>query len=234
MTPASQFHRHAGSYDRYNIVQTRVARYLASRVAGEFGRIADIGCGSGGFFRAWGRPFSAYLAIDIAPGMLARHPDGPGVEKIRGDFDDGALYGRIEAWRPDLVVSSSALQWSKDLDAALGRIADLGRPVALALFCDGTFASLRQAAQTPSPIRGREETISLLAKHFDAHIGELRYRLYFQDKLALFRYIKRSGVSGGRRMLDYGAARRLVREYPHSFLEFEIVYAVSRAVFTGL
>ncbi len=230
MTPHLQFRRHAKSYDRYNIIQTRVARELACRIPRPFAHIVDLGCGSGGFFRAYEHPFTSYLAVDIAPEMLARHPQTEGVEKWVGDFDDAGLYERLAARPVGLVVSASALQWSKDLGTTLGRIAALRRPVALAIFTDGTFASIRRLTGTPSPIRSREETEALLREHFDAEIDMLSYKLHFPDTLSMLRYIKRSGVSGGARMLSYGQTRALLERYPHDYLEFEIVLAVSRGL----
>jgi malonyl-CoA O-methyltransferase len=231
MKPHLQFRRHAGSYERYNLIQTRVARALAKKVAGPFGRIVDLGCGSGGFFRAYEHPFTHYLAVDIAPEMLAHHPEGKGVEKMRGDFNDPALFEALAEREFDLLVSSSALQWAKDLDWTLARIASLGRPVALAIFTDGTFRSLRRVTGSASPIRSREATEEMLRRHFDVRIDILKYELYFDDTLAMLRYIKRSGVSGGRRLLDYAATKRLLAGYPLPYLEFEIVTAVSEEIF---
>jgi len=231
MKPHLQFRRHAGSYDRYNLIQTRVARALAKKIGRPISRIVDLGCGSGGFFRAYEHPFTCYLAVDVAPEMVARHPRKSGVETMVGDFDDPELFRMLRQREFDLLVSASALQWSKDLDTALARIASLRKPVALALFTSGTFETLRRVAGTPSPIRSRAETTALLTRHLpDARIGFLRYRLYFRDTLAMLRYIKRSGVSGGIARLRYKETRRLLAEYPLRYLEFEVVTAVSRAI----
>jgi malonyl-CoA O-methyltransferase len=227
MTPHLQFRHHAESYERYNLIQTRVARALAGKVAGPFQRIVDLGCGGGAFFRAYERPFTSYLAVDIAPEMLARHPGGDKVERMVGDFDDPALFEALAKREFDLLVSSSALQWAKDLDWTLARIASLGRPVALAIFTDGTFRSLREVTGSTSPIRSREATEELLRRHFDVEIDILKYELYFDDTLAMLRYIKRSGVSGGRRLLDYAGTKKLLADYPLPYLEFEVVRAVS-------
>ena len=227
MTPHQQFTRHAESYDRYNMIQTRVARALADSIRTRPRHLVDLGCGSGGFFRAWGRPFTSYLAIDLSSRMLARHPDAPGVKKQVGDFNDPALFEDLARRDFDLLVSSSALQWSKDLDATLAGIAALGKPVALTIFTDGTFRSLRQVTGSPSPIRSWEESVASLRRHLDVRIDRLSYRLYFDDTLAMLRYIKRSGVSGGRKMLTLKETRRLLEAYTLPYLEFEVIRALS-------
>ena len=227
MQPHREFRRFASDYGRYSLIQDRVAKALASKIEKPFEKIVDLGCGSGGFFRAYEHPFTRYCAVDLAPQMLSLHPGGEGVQKLEGDFDDPRLYSRLGKEDFDLLVSSSALQWSRDLDLALQRIAALGLPVALAVFTSGTFASLHSAAGTVSPIRSKDETVAAIERNFDAEIDILRYELYFSDRLSMLRYIKRSGVSGGRRQLTFAQTKKILQEYTLPYLEFEVVRAVT-------
>ena len=227
MQPHREFRRFASDYGRYSLIQDRVAKALASKIEKPFEKIVDLGCGSGGFFRAYEHPFTRYCAVDLAPQMLSLHPGGEGVQKLEGDFDDPRLYSRLGEEDFDLLVSSSALQWSRDLDLALQHIAALGLPVALAIFTSGTFASLHSAAGTVSPIRSKDETVAAIERNFDAEIDILRYELYFSDRLSMLRYIKRSGVSGGRRQLTFAQTKKILQEYTLPYLEFEVVRAVT-------
>ncbi len=227
MQPHREFRRFASDYGRYSLIQDRVAKALVSKIEKPFEKIVDLGCGSGGFFRAYEHPFTRYCAVDLAPQMLSLHPGGEGVQKLVGDFDDPRLYSRLGEEDFDLLVSSSALQWSRNLDLALQRIAALGLPVALAVFTSGTFASLHSAAGTVSPIRSKEETVAAIERNFDAEIDILRYELYFSDRLSMLRYIKRSGVSGGRRQLTFAQTKKILQEYTLPYLEFEVVRAVT-------
>ncbi|WP_456449480.1 methyltransferase [Hydrogenimonas sp.] len=230
MAAHKEFRRFAASYGRYNLIQARVARALVSKIDRPYPIVVDLGCGSGGLFQAYEQPFTKYWAIDAAPEMLALHPSDPRVEKMVGNFDDASLFETLETLDFDLLVSSSALQWSADLDWTLERISSLKRPAAMAIFTSGTFASLRRVTGTPSPIRSARETIDLLERHFDATIDILHYRLYFRDTLSMLRYIKRSGVSGGERHLPYGAIKRVIENYRLPYLEFEVVRAMTRAI----
>ncbi len=226
MQHLKEFSRFAEHYGRYSLVQQRVAKVLADRI-GPYGRIVDIGCGGGAFFKAYKHPFISYFAVDLSPRMLQLHPDGDGVRKIVGNFDDPELYGYLRSLDFDILVSSSALQWSGDLALTLSRIASLKKPTVLAIFTSGTFATLHAVAGTSSPIRSKEETIDAIRSSFDAKIETLLYRLYFRDTLSMLRYIKRSGVSGGQKRLTYNQTRRVLKEYPLSYLEFEIVSALA-------
>ncbi len=230
MSHHREFGRYAPSYERYRLIQARVAASLASTIKKSYSHVVDLGCGSGGFFRAYERPFTKYFAIDLSPEMLALHPDGEGVEKWLGDFNDPSLYERLKKEPVDLVISASSLQWSEDLDATLASIASLEAPVALAIFTAGTFRTLHEIAGVPSPIRDARKTVAALRRHFDLQIDILKYELYFKDPLSMLRYIKRSGVSGGRRRLGVGALKKVMARYPHAYLEFEVVRAVSAGI----
>jgi len=73
-------------------------------------------------------------------------------------------------------------------------------------------------------LRDKEEVNRLQKKYFNANFEILEYKLEFESVREMFRYIKRSGVSGSRNVLSYTQTKKLMREYPLSFLEFEIVF----------
>jgi len=228
MTSHKEFQRFAKTYSRYSLIQARVAEALASKISGNFSHIVDLGCGSGGFFNAYKKTFVSYLAIDIAPEMTAIHPTANGVETMVGDFNDPKLFEVLKKREFDLIVSSSALQWSQNLDWTLSQIVSFKKPVALSLFTSGTFKTLHNIAGISSPIRSKDETVRLLQKHFDVKIDTLEFRLYFSDRLSMLRYIKQSGVSGGKRKLSITQTRKILRDYPLSYLQFEVVLAVGK------
>ena len=225
MASHKEFQRFAKTYSRYSLIQARVAKALANKISGNFSYVVDLGCGSGGFFNAYKKPFVSYLAIDISPEMLEIHPTANGAETMIGNFNDSKLFEALKKREFELIVSSSALQWSQNLDWTLSQIASFKRPVALSLFTSGTFKTLHEIVGISSPIRSKEETVRLLQKHFNVKIDTLKFKLYFSDKLSMLRYIKQSGVSGGKRKLSITQTRKILRDYPLFFLEFEVVIA---------
>jgi malonyl-CoA O-methyltransferase len=56
------------------------------------------------------------------------------------------------------------------------------------------------------------------------------YRLKFEDNLSKFRYIKNSGVSGGERKLSFKDTKRLIENYPHKYLEFEVMFVWGKSI----
>ena len=228
MKAVKEFSRFASSYGHYSIIQRQAAEYLVSWIEEkEIGGVLDLGCGNGEIFRQIGKrglKFDAFLGVDLAESMLDLHPRDGRIRCLQGDFNDMDFLDTLSDYDPDTVISSSALQWSHDLDGTLGVLSRVGTRSYFSIFTSGTFATLHRTAGIVSPIRSFEETERILENHY--RIGRLervRYRLYFDSKEEIFRYIKRSGVSGGEARLSYRQIRRLMEEYPLDYLEYEIL-----------
>ena len=52
----------------------------------------------------------------------------------------------------------------------------------------------------------------------------MNYKLEFEDTREMFKYIKKSGVSGSRNELSYKQIKALMEQYPLNYLEFEVVF----------
>ncbi len=217
------FSQNADAYERVNIIQKRVLDALVARIDDAPARILDIGCGSGGLYKAIDWPVESFVGVDFAEGMLALHPQADNVTLMLQDFNAPSLFDVLSTYRFDRIVSSSALQWAKDLDGVLANIAALNTPVSLAIFTANTFKTLYETAGLPPLLRSREETVALLEKHFDGEIEIVEYTLDFPSVREMFRYMKKSGVGAGRNVLGYAQMKRLMEAYPLGYLEYEIV-----------
>ncbi|MEO1938628.1 MAG: methyltransferase, partial [Sulfurimonas sp.] len=123
------------------------------------------------------------------------------------------------------VISASALQWAEDLERTFSSIASLNAPVALAIFSANTFKTLNDTANLPPLLRSRETLEELKKRYFpDALFEVMEYKLEFENVRDIFRYIKRSGVSGSRKVLSYKETKELMQQYPNNILEFEVVF----------
>jgi len=63
--------------------------------------------------------------------------------------------------------------------------------------------------------------------YWDIDYEVQNYKLYFQDNISKFRYIKNSGVSGGDAKLSYKDTKSLIDNYPYDYLEFEVLFIMS-------
>ncbi len=229
MRAVKEFSRFAETYSRYNIIQRQVAqRLVCDFMPRGPGRILDLGCGEGEIFRQLsGRqiPFGRLFAVDLSQKMLMLHPRDNRVQLLQGDFDDLGFLESLKREKIDTVLSASALQWSGDLERTAETLSGIGNRAAFAIFTSGTFRTLHHCAGTTSPIRSYETVEMILQQHYEfERIEKVEYRLRFEDPQAIFRYIKRSGVSGGEARLHYRQTRRLIESYPLDYLEFELLF----------
>jgi malonyl-CoA O-methyltransferase len=222
MRVKQEFSRFATEYEQYNIIQQRVAKKLIDDMHDKPKRVLDLGCGSGTVYKLIEWELQHYTAIDFSESMLQRHPKADHITCKLCDFNSEEFLDEEQEY--DRIISASALQWSEDLDSVFKKIAALKRPVSLAIFTCKTFHTIYELADLEPILRSSEEIMALSKKHFDAEYELVEYTLAFQSTTEMFRYIKKSGVSGGRRVLNFKQTKKLMREYPHDYLEFEVLF----------
>ena len=225
---AQEFSRFAGTYGQHNRIQAKVAEKLVSMLPEKaYDSIVDIGCGSGEVYRnlkTRNIAFDSFTAMDISAEMLHHHPSDSSISKVLGDFNLSESLSQLPRKRYDLLLSASALQWSSDLDLTLPLLADLSDHCYFAIFTSGTFRSLHRYAGITSPIRSESLLKEKIALYYDASFETVRYTLPFDSVYKMLRYIKESGTSGGERHLSYAQTKHLLENYPHNYLEFEVLF----------
>lgn len=121
------FNKMSHSYAKNCALQNEVAKVLVE-FCDDFlcdsHKIIDLGAGSGNIAKnLCDKQIDFFLAIDNAPNMLTLHPQNlPHIARIKRlccDFEDYDFSDEC-----DLVLSSSALQWAKDLDLLFKRLVD--------------------------------------------------------------------------------------------------------------
>lgn len=224
MPVLQEFSRFATEYNTHNSIQRCVAARVVSMLQGDPKRIVDIGCGTGAVYEALDWPVDSFMAVDFSREMLAEHPDDAKVFKQQQDFNQPDVFETIQSFKPDAIVSASALQWSVDIEQTFRNIAGLGRQTAIALFTANTFRALHECAGTQSPIHERKPILEAAQCFEEGRIEFEQYRLPFENTAAMLRYIKHSGVRGRDSKLSVAQVRKLLNEYPLNYLEFEVVY----------
>jgi len=228
MKVSSEFSKYASSYGSYNIIQDKVADKLLSYISSKPNNILDLGCGNGALCKKIAWKYKHFTGIDFAPGMLELHPKSKKIECIYGDFNDKMLFENLLTYNYDYVFSSSALQWADNLEMVFKNIKLLNTPIALAIFTSNTFKTLNETASLKPLLRDVDEIYKLQKKYFDADFEIVEYKLEFDSTREMFRYIKQSGVSGSRKILNYKQTKQLLENYPINYLEFEVVFIHSR------
>jgi malonyl-CoA O-methyltransferase len=223
-----EFSRFAHEYDTYNVIQAEVAKSLVVQLpSSHYTTLIDIGCGSGEVYKNLEKNnvfFDHLIALDSSPEMLDIHPSGSKIEKICADFNRIQTFENFSLGHNTLVLSSSALQWSKDLDFTLSEISKKSSTGYFAIFTSNTFKTLHQTAQIDSPIYTETVLRTTIEKYYHAAFELKEYRLYFKTVREMFNYIKKSGVSGGEKQLTYKQTKQLMKRYPLDYLEFEVLF----------
>lgn len=228
MKIVKEFSRFAEEYDKHNIIQLEVASKLTSMLDKDrYKRVIDIGCGSGSIYKNFIKnsiDVDEFIAFDFSQEMLNLHPNGLNIKKVCADFNSRYSFLKYRDGYFDIVVSASALQWSEDLSKVLQSISLISDRHYLSFFTSNTFLTLHKIAGVVSPIHSKESIIENLDRYFDYKLEVVEYRLNFSSVQDMFRYIKHSGVSGGTNQLGYCEMKRLIREYPLDYLEFEVIF----------
>ena len=222
-----EFSKFAHEYERYNIIQEQVADELVSLLRYKPKCILDLGCGSGALAKRVSWPIEQFVGVDFSKDMLKLHPRTLQTECIFGDFEDAALYARLQKYDFDYLLSASALQWAKDLDHVFWHIARFDAPICFAIFTADTFKTVHKQAGVSSPLRSATELLTIAKKHLQFRYHLRSYALSFENNYDMFRYIKRSGVSGSMKLLGYKQTKELIENYPLSYLEFEVLFLYS-------
>ena len=223
-----EFSRYADDYGNYNIIQEQVVAKLINDLQSRPEHILDLGCGEGALFNAIDWHVEHFVGVDFAQRMLELHPKealhAELVECVYGDFNDPNLFEALSFYEFERIFSASALQWAEDLEGVFKNIASLHRPLSLAIFSGSTFKTLFETAGISPLLRSSEELSSLSRRYFNAEVEVMQYKLEFDSVREMFRYIKRSGVSGNRNLLGFKEMKKLMHEYPLNYLEFEVVF----------
>lgn len=223
MTP-NQFDRYALDYSKNRAVQDEVADMLLSMLKPEqYSKIIDIGCGDGAIFeRIWQNKEGLFVGVDASVKMCELHQARGNCSVINADFDapdfaDMTLerFGRFE-----LLISSSALQWSSDLSNTIISLSRLSDEFAISMFTDGAFCSFYDFLGLKSFLPSVDMALFALRAFRVREVKRYKSVKNFENAKEATKYMKRTGVSRGLNALDYRKVKELYEKGP-SQLEFE-------------
>lgn len=224
MSVKNQFSKYAKEYKNHNIIQQIVAKSLVRELKSESKRILELGCGSGQVYNHISWEVDFYKAIDFSSSMCELHPSGKNIEIKCFDFDTQEFLDEIKNNEYDIVLSSSALQWSKNLSKIIKHLSYITKEINAVLFTANTFKTIQEITKTKSPILDEISIKEAFSKYFICDFETIMYKLEFDNKKDLFDYIKKSGVSGSNASLNFKNAKKLYKEYNLNYLEFEVIF----------
>jgi malonyl-CoA O-methyltransferase len=227
MRVKEEFNKYAKNYSKYSHIQNKIASILVENIDSfRVDNIVDIGSGDGMIYKKLIEKdikFKNFYAIDFAPKMLKLHPKESRVKVICADFNKGKIFNLLKDKGIDLAISSSALQWAKDLKFTFKEISKVSNSGLFFLFTSNTFKSLHNLVGVKSPIFSEYEIVDAFINSYESlKIQKFSFKLEFRDTLDMLRYIKKSGVGGNLR-LNYSDIKYIINNYPNDYLEFETI-----------
>lgn len=227
MSDKNQFSKYAKSYNSYNIIQQLVAKSLIRELGCQPKRILELGCGSGQIFKYIHWDVEFYHALDASASMCELHPKASHIQVQCCDFDSEIFFNTLKNQHYEMVISSSALQWSTNLPKIIQALSEVTSEIQAVLFTSNTFKTIQTISKKPSPILDEKSIKKAFEMYFECTFETLSYKLEFDDKKALFDYIKKSGVSSSN-ALNFKEAKKLYKEYDLNYLEFEVLFVKAK------
>ncbi|MFV0564089.1 methyltransferase domain-containing protein [Malaciobacter mytili] len=223
MSVQNEFTKHAKDYNNNNIIQQIIAKALVREIASTPKTILELGCGSGQVYKNITWEICEYTAIDFSFSMCELHPRAKNINISCFDFDSEEFFNFLENKNFEMVISSSAMQWSKDLKKLVARLSNVTNTINAVLFTSNTFKSIQAITGNKSPILDTNTIKEAFLHSFNCEFEVYNYNVEFESKKKLFDYIKNSGVSGGT-SLSFKDAKKLYKEYTLNYLEFEVIF----------
>ena len=237
------FSRYAKYYDKYATVQNLSALELIARAGTEgFGKILDIGCGTGNYTRLLRDrfPSAGITGIDISKEMIALARSKMRDKRLKFIIQDAETINLNEKF--DLITSNACFQWFENPEETLMRYKNLLRPggtILFSLFGPLTLrelnASLKELFKKDISINAgnfmtRENLKKILKKHLKRIVIEEEIVKERHDSVwALLNKIKYTGTRGAginAGNISGSGVKELEKIYRKKFTNFTATYQI--------
>lgn len=181
-------------------ISRRLASLLVAEVGSDFGRLLEIGCGSGDFTRALRQQVRAkeWVLNDLCDAcreaVLPLFAGCPPPRFVAGNAEEVTLSGEF-----DLVVSASTFQWMKDMPRFFVKLAETLRPggiLAFSTFAPGNMVEIKSLTGCGLEYPTASQLHEWLKPHFRLmHEEGETIRLAFDSPQEVLRHLKHTGVT---------------------------------------
>lgn len=208
------------TYDENALVQRKVAEKLSFLVSKKlkeknFNKVIELGCGTGIFTRIISKK------INIESLTLNDYFD---TRKYLKDinytnFILGDMNNSLEE-KYSLVVSSSSLQWIKDLEGLIQKISFCSDKLFFSIYLENNLKEIKEHFNVSLNYRTEKEILKLLKKYFnEVESFDEAIVLYFEKPLEALRHLKKTGV-----VLKSRSSVRKIRTFKSRSLSYRVGY----------
>ncbi len=222
-----QFDRQIETYNKHASVQKIICQRLIAQLLdyslSPFGKVLEIGCGTGLLTQELLSHYKAekYIANDIAPSAqqhLKKRLDGQQNWSFIGADAESMPFPQDL----DLVLSASTIQWFNDVSKFFERAheaLDKDGILAFSTFGPKNYKEIKSVLGYGLDYKNIDELQKLLNKNFQIlSVTEFENKLYFKSPIDVLKHIKYLGANGIKRQFwSKGQLLNFEKEYNKKF-----------------
>lgn len=224
MNPKKEFTRFAKNYQSLSTIQQKIAKELISKVSKNKKTILDIGCGNGNIYNQINWQLDNFYGIDISKEMCKLHPKKDNIHIKEANFDNIEIYDFYKNKNIDIITSSSALQWSKNIENIFHTLPSISPNLSISIFTSNSLKELLDAINVKSFLFDKDYILKLIQKTYDIKISTKTYKKEFESTRDLLAFIKKSGISGGVKRANISDIKKVIRDDKIKVANFEVLF----------
>lgn len=221
----NSFNKQAHLYAKCSLIQSQIIEMLVQSVDSKIiGRAIDIGCGSGGMAMQLdkiGLEVGEFYGLDVSQEMLHHHP-----KKLKNISNITLICEDFESFvfeKYDIVFAASSLQWAKNLDVLIEKLAKSSPIARFAIHTDKSLDAVHRFLGSKSPLRSARCLKGILEKYFEGDISIETLERNFNNRGDFLHHLKGSGLLGGG-VLSYSEAKKFRNHIPYEKAEYEVLF----------
>ena len=146
LSPKKEFSRFSTNYQHLSTIQQKIAKELITQTQKRYQKkstLLDIGCGNGNIFKQIDWNIKNFYGIDISHNMCKLHPKDKHIHIKESNFDNIEIFNEYKDKNIDIIISSSALQWSNNLNNVFKEISKISKQIAISIFTNKSLNLLQ-------------------------------------------------------------------------------------------
>ena len=224
MNPKKEFTRFAKNYQFLSTIQQEIAKELISKVSKTSKNILDIGCGNGNIYNQINWQLDNFYGIDISKEMCKLHTKNKYTHIQEADFDKLEVYDFYKNKNIDIITSSSALQWSKNIENIFNILPSISPNLSISIFTNNSLKQLLDTINIKSFLFDKDYILNLIQKTYEIKISTKTYNKAFESTRDLLSFIKQSGISGGVKRANISNIKKMILDDKIKIAKFEVLF----------
>lgn len=215
-----KFNKQFHTYDKYAIVQKKVAKNLISYIENKnFNSILELGCGTGVFTKEIYENLN-YINLDLNDIFDTKDY----LKNIQYTNFFVKNMEELEIKYYDLIVSSSAFQWVNNLEKFIYKLSQKTKTLIFSIYLKDNLIEINNHFNISLNYLSEKEIYDILRKYFqDVKYKSENIHLNFSTPLDALKHLKKTGVTG----FSTPASFSKIKNFPYKTLTYKVGYFIA-------